>query len=340
MHNTHGFLILAGFLLVILALIIPLFILNRRHQSPIIREILDWFLVATPSIFLVLIDKWVWGPSIGDNPTADLPYSWFHFMFVVLMILAAYGLYRLSKNMPNNSLYKRFTSVDITVLKIGFFLLFIELYKQFSYATLLTSYQWYLFPFQFCSVPIYVCLINPWLKEGKLKIAGYNFLAIYGFIAGMSVMAMPVTVFVPSVAISIHTMLWHATMVILGTYLLSKQNIGTSTLQVKSATYILYAFIVIALIINVTLHYTAPFIGLNAFFLSPWEAAHIPLINIPYHALLPLYGQTIAWFAYLISYVILFSVGGWIIFLVRRLYLQMNGRLVKTPLQFQTSEKK
>lgn len=340
MRNELGFYILGGFILLILALVIPLILLAKQNKNARLREIFDWILVTSPSLFLILIDKWRWGPSIGDNPMQDLPYSWFHFLFVGLMILASYLLYRVSKIMPRESIYKRFTSVDITVLKIGFFLLFIEIYKQFSYAELLSDYQWYLFPFQFCSVPIYVCLINPWLKEGKLKTAGYNFLAIYGFIAGMSVMAMPTTVFVPQVAISIHTMFWHATMVVLGTYLLSKQNIGMATDQVKGATYVLYAFIGIALLINITLHYTAPFIGLNAFFLSPWEAAHIPIIRIAYDSLLPAHGQTIAWFAYLVSYIVLFSLGGWVIFLFRRFYLQLGGRLQKRPLELKISRRK
>lgn len=340
MQNELGFYILGGFILLIIALLIPLIILHKQGKKAWLREVFDWVLVVSPAIFLILIDKWRWGPSIGDNPMQDLPYSWFHFLFVGLMIAGAYGLYRLSKIVPHNSVYPRLTTVDITILKIGFFLLFIELYKQFSYATLLTSYQWYLFPFQFCSVPIYVCLINPWLKPGKLKTAGYNFLAIYGFIAGMSVMALPTTVFVPQVSISIHTMLWHGMMVIIGTYLLSQQNIGKSSGQVIGASYVLYGFIGIALFINVVLHYAAPFIGLNAFFLSPWEAAHIPIIRIAYDTLLLTHGQTIAWLAYLICYVLLFSLGGWAVYGFRRLYLQMRGRLDKKTLQLQINPDK
>ena len=53
----------------------------------------------------------------------------------------------------------------------GLFLTISEVFKQFFYYFVMMDncYSWGDFPFQLCSIPLYMCLIAPWLKSGKLQ---------------------------------------------------------------------------------------------------------------------------------------------------------------------------
>ena len=61
---------------------------------------------------------------------------------------------------------------------IGLFLLIAEIYKQLFYTFYIEhgSYRFDRFPFQLCSIPMYLCLVVPWLKPSKLKQALYTFI--------------------------------------------------------------------------------------------------------------------------------------------------------------------
>lgn len=117
------------------------------------------------------------------------PFGTFHLVWcaiaVIGMILAGY----LTVKKPEKTLYTLFV-VSTIITWIG------EAYKQF--VTTVTAsglnYDWYYFPFQFCSTPLYVYLVCCFLKKGKL----YDCLALYSgtycLFAGTMVMLLPTTV--------------------------------------------------------------------------------------------------------------------------------------------------
>ena len=58
---------------------------------------------------------------------------------------------------------------DMIVLLYGLFILVLEIYKQLYMTYILNDgiYGWSYFPYQFCSVPMYVALICPFIKNLK-----------------------------------------------------------------------------------------------------------------------------------------------------------------------------
>ena len=56
-----------------------------------------------------------------------------------------------------------------------------EVFKQFFYYYIIadSTYHWGELPFQLCSIPMYLCLIAPWLKKGRLQRSLYNFMVLY-----------------------------------------------------------------------------------------------------------------------------------------------------------------
>ena len=94
-----------------------------------------------------------------------------------------------------------------------------EVYKQFILSYNQTGefvYQWYYFPMQFCSTPIYTITLCAILGKGKL----YDWLSIYNgtfcLFAGLTVLVMPSTVYSRYFGVCIQSMLHHALMVIVG----------------------------------------------------------------------------------------------------------------------------
>ena len=97
---------------------------------------------------MAVITNWIWP---WERPTN---YGWYHILWLIIMIiLCVFFSLKFGR--------KHDEKIDNKVIfGIGLFLVIIELYKQIFYTLDAHRYQWYAFPFQFCSVPMYVALIN------------------------------------------------------------------------------------------------------------------------------------------------------------------------------------
>lgn len=74
----------------------------------------------------------------------------------------------------------------------GLILAVSEVYKQL-FLTLVAHpgvYDWWYFPFQLCSIPMYLCLILPLLPEGGRRTAA-TFLQDFGLLGGFMALAEP-----------------------------------------------------------------------------------------------------------------------------------------------------
>ena len=149
-----------------------------------------------------------------QTPTS---YGWFHLIFWILSVLATIYLCVYRKN---DSPERVRTVVLVTAIVVAV----LEIYKQinysFSYENGITfDYQWYAFPWQFCSTPMYVGLLAGLAKKGKVHDSSCAFLATYAVFAGLAVMVYPGDVFIGTVGINIQTMICHGTMLPIGAYL-------------------------------------------------------------------------------------------------------------------------
>ena len=122
---------------------------------------------------------------------------------------------------------KRLPTSEKSVLRVlsifGISLSLLEIGKQVicSYKSNGTwVYNWEKFPFQFCSVPIYIALIAMCLWKYKPKQPLLCFLATYSPVAGASVLLYPAqSVFSDVVFLNVHTVIWHGAMLLFGLYL-------------------------------------------------------------------------------------------------------------------------
>jgi hypothetical protein len=245
----------------------------------------------------------------GKMPEPQM-YGWFHLMFFILLILAIILVRFKYNNLNNKSIKKILLIYALTCL-------FLEVYKQmnfaFHYDLVHTwwSYQWYAFPFQFCSTPMYVALVAALTKKEKIEKACYTFLATYGLVAGLAVMLYPSTVFVETIGINIQTMVHHSSMVFIGFFLLINNKIKYDFKSLLSGTFVFIICILIALFFDITSYYMGINNGLEMFFISPFHTSSLPVFNIIY--------DNVNYFIFLLIYILSFTFGAFIILQITKI---------------------
>ncbi len=69
----------------------------------------------------------------------------------------------------------------------GLLMLLTEIWKQWCLTYYLGGgqYNWWYFPFQLCSIPMYACLLLSFISSIKIRRALITFLMDYGLLAGI-----------------------------------------------------------------------------------------------------------------------------------------------------------
>lgn len=233
-------------------------------------------------------------------------YGWFHILWLLLTVLATAYLCIKYKNASEKQVRNIvfYTAVLVFVL---------EIYKQinysFSYGNGITfDYQWYAFPFQFCSTPMYIGLLAGAFRKGKVQNALYAYLATYSIFAGLAVMVYPGDVFVRTIGINIQTMICHGSMIVIGVYLLYSGAVKLDGKTMLRAMCVFATTLGIAVVLNEIAYYS----GLletdvfNMFFVSRHCDPSLPVYSIvqelvpyPWSLIIYILGFTAA--AYLIT---------------------------------------
>ena len=236
------------------------------------------------------------------------PYGWFHILFFVLSFVAAIILCRFPKKQDENHVWRVvwITAVIVAVL---------EVYKQinfsFSYENGISyDYQWYAFPFQFCSTPMYVGLLVGLVPKGKVQDSLRAYLATYALFAGLSVMFYPTTVFVPAVGINIQTMICHGSMITIGIYLFCSGSVQIQHKTILKAMPVFAINVALAAIMN-EIAYRSGLLQretFNMFFISPYCDPSLPVYSLVQGAVpFPLC---------LIVYILGFTLAGYLMLLI------------------------
>ena len=222
------------------------------------------------------------------------PYGAFHICFVLISGLVCFLLCRFFKN-PTDKTVKRILLI-YSLLCIA-----LEIFKQVAFTfgvkngIITADYQWYAFPFQFCSTPMFVALLAAILPSGRLYRACLAFLGTYGVIAGILVMAVPNTVFIDIIGVNIQTMVHHGSQITVGFFLLHRAHAIEKLSSAIGGTLIFLSVITIALILNCTvIHFIPEGEVFNMFFISPYFETTLPVYSgiqpkIPYPVFIFLY---------------------------------------------------
>jgi uncharacterized membrane protein YwaF len=176
----------------------------------------------------------------------------------------------------------------------------LEVYKQVVFSmhsdgvTAEWSYQWYAFPFQFCSTPIYLLPILVFAKDCKFRNAVMAYMVTFSLFAGLVVMIYPGDVFIEIIGINIQTMVHHGLQLVMGVFLAAHNR---HHLSKRFFAWAMSAFVVlcaVALGLNTVMHYAKPDVGFNMFYISPFQPCTLPVLSevyakVPYPVFLIVY---------------------------------------------------
>ncbi len=228
-------------------------------------------------------------------------FGWFHLLWLGITVFATLYFCRYYKEKTRAVLL--WTSLIVIAL---------EIYKQINYSFSYTNgitfdFQWYAFPFQFCSTPMYVGLLAA-LTKGKLHKALCSYLATFSLFAGLCVMFYPGDVFIRTIGINIQTMICHGSMVVLGIYLLATGYVERTHRTVLKAVPVFTVCVILATVMNEVAHIAGLKEEFNMFFVSPYWECTLPVYGLVHEA--------IPFPINLFIYIIGFTAAAWIVLML------------------------
>lgn len=213
--------------------------------------------------------------------TPPQPYGIFHigllFLAMPIVIFCAYRS-RLLKAKQQTAL----------LFALGVLLIVMEVYKQLFtfYIVNHHHYLWWIFPFQLCSLPMYLCVCLPFLPhQGQWR----TFLMDISLLGGSMALLFPEGMMSSYLILTLHSFLWHLLLLFIGFHL---------AFTMKSSSPLLSCFIRfifcagIATIGNLCFHHYGE---INLFYINPYE----PFAQPVFASLEPILGRGAVIFLYL-----------------------------------------
>ncbi len=160
----------------------------------------------------------------------------------------------------------------------GLFLLLTECYKQCFLFFVIDNrqYDWWYFPFQLCSMPMYLCLLLPFLKQEKYKTAICTFFQDFNLLGGLAALIVSEGFRGIHWSLTLHGYVWHLMLVFLGLFAFACRRTDVSLRGYLHALPIFFVGCLIASLINIF----APGHGrADMFYISPYHPSTQPVIH-------------------------------------------------------------
>ena len=260
--------------------------------------------------------------------TEPVLYGWFHILWLLLTAGATVLLCKFFKEGTSGQ-------VCTVVLSVAIGVILLEVYKQINYTfsvdaqgKIHSDYQWYAFPFQFCSTPMYVGLLAGIIRKGRVHQSLCAYLATYAVFAGAAVMVYPADVFIRTIGINIQTMICHGSMIAVGVYLLYTGYVKLEHKTILRAMPVFAIAVALAAVMNEIAYLTGLLESetFNMFFISRYCQSTLPVYG-PVHEAVPFPLN-------LVIYILGFTAAAYIILLLAMLVkklAQKHGRQQTIP---------
>lgn len=206
-------------------------------------------------------------------------FGWFHITAVAVIVgfLALIVIFR-------RKISRKF--INVTMLTVGIVLVISEVLKQCLHSMDVVDglaeweYSWRTFPFQFCSVPMYLYIIAGILRKGKVYDTILCFLTTFALFGGICVLVYPSTVLSATLYYSIHTMVWHGSMLLIAVMLLVTKTVEIKFKTVWKACIIFGIVLVMAEAMNFIWHFCSKRDKtFSMFYISPYYKCDIPVLH-------------------------------------------------------------
>ena len=187
-------------------------------------------------------------------------YGVFHFVFTLaLLALALLGAYLLRNTNDRQN--------RIVLFSVGVFLAITEVYKIAFHLTV-NPYDWGFFgafPFQLCSVPMYLSIICAFSKNEKLNSYLYEGMFAVNMFGGIMAFLEPSGIQHGYVTLTIHAYVWHMLLIFLGLYLYMSKRVCLDAHSYKKSAIVYLSSCALATIFNLVFGDRV-----NCFYISPF----------------------------------------------------------------------
>ena len=252
------------------------------------------------------------------EPTA---FGWFHILWLVLVVITILILYMRRK-------YHSEKQLKIVLGTYGIIALVLELLKQliwtFNYdpiTNIITwDYQWYAFPFQLCTTPIFVSIICLFLKDGKVRNSLLSYMAYITILGSIATILIPDSCFVSDILVNIHTMWLHLGSFVVSVYLLMSGEVKINIQSLKQSIKVFLIFVTIAGIMNILVYNIGILNGetFNMFYISPYFISTLPVFNV--------IQENVPYVVYLIIYIWVLILGSLVIYFISYLIRYLSNK--------------
>ena len=201
---------------------------------------------------------------------------------------------------------------SVVVLIITLLLIITEIWKQITRTKLNGgAYPFSIFPFQLCSIPMYLGILPIFLKEGKFKETLYKYITFTGLVGGLAMLTVPVVILTNYVLYTIHSLFWHMMLVGQSIYLIRARKYGNHVFKdILPCIPILAVVVATAVILNST-DYGFNLISLSTKFINEPAILNTIYQNVSY----PVYVAIV--FIGLILGLLIFD---FVIYLIRKIF--------------------
>lgn len=206
-----------------------------------------------------------------------VPGSPFHLLLTLSGVLAAGSLARTLGRRARES-ESSASAVRRTLSVCGLLLALMELYKQAFLYFIVNGgrFDWWYFPFQLCSIPMYLCLLALLPGWKRYAAACTVFLQDFGLLGGIMALAVPPGLMHPYWTLTLHGFLWHFILIFIGLFCAFS---GASDLCWRGFLRTLplyFSCCLTALFINVA---AGPSSGAEMFYISPFRPSEQPIFH-------------------------------------------------------------
>lgn len=242
-------------------------------------------------------------------------FGWFHLLWIFFIIVVLFILYKLKNRYCDKQLK--------TVLFVyGFVALVLEIIKQviwsFNYenGVVTWDYQWYAFPFQLCTTPIYVSLLCLFLKDNKLRKSLLSYLSFVTILGDIMTVILPDSCFVETIEVNIHTMWLHCGSLVVSIYLVMTKEVELNIKNLINAFIVFLIFVFLAEILNIIVFNSGILNGetFDMFYISPYFISDLPVFNQ--------IQENVPFIIFLIIYVLCILIGSFIVYFIEKIIIK------------------
>ena len=181
---------------------------------------------------------------------------------------------------------KRDTNTARVLAVTGWVLVILEIWKQLFLFHIVNNgvYDWWYFPFQLCSVPMYLCVLLP-LAGIRTHRTCLTFLGGYTFISAVATLIYPEDILRSYTALTVHGFVWHGLLLFISLVVLLTGSADTSARGLLCALGLFAMLCCIAVGINMfaePIMQTTPGLPHSwtaMFYLNPYHISPQPVVS-------------------------------------------------------------